>query len=87
VSAALFFGSLLGLALQSQSSVLLPTLFGLGTAIPVVAVAVVLAFSAQSVGKVFHRLTQFERWARVATGALFVFIGGYFCLAYIYGVL
>ncbi|HUT34886.1 MAG TPA: aromatic aminobenezylarsenical efflux permease ArsG family transporter [Planctomycetota bacterium] len=87
VSAALFFGSLLGLALQSQSSVLLPTLFGLGTAVPVVAVAVVLAFSAQSVGKVFHRLTQFERWARWATGALFVLIGGYFCLAYIYGVL
>jgi small redox-active disulfide protein 2 len=38
-------------------------------------------------GKVFHRLTQFERWARWATGALFVLIGGYFCLAYIYGVL
>ncbi len=87
VSAALFFGSLLGLALQSQSSVLLPTLFGLGTALPVVAVALVLAFSAQSVGKVFQRLTQFERWARWATGALFVLIGGYFCLAYIYGVL
>ncbi len=87
VSAALFFGSLLGLALQSQSSVLLPTLYGVGTAVPVVAVALVLAFSAQSVGKVFQRLTQFERWARWATGALFVLIGGYFCLAYIYGVL
>jgi cytochrome c biogenesis protein CcdA len=87
VSAALFFGSLLGLALQSQSSVLLPTLYGLGTALPVVAVALVLAFSAQSVGKVFQRLTQFERGARWATGALFVGIGAYFCLAYIYGVL
>lgn len=49
--------------------------------------APLLAFSAQSVGKVFQRLTQFERWARWATGALFVLIGGYFCLAYIYGVL
>ncbi|MBM4042165.1 MAG: sulfite exporter TauE/SafE family protein [Planctomycetes bacterium] len=87
VSAALFFGSLITLALQSQSSVLLPTLYGVGTAVPVVAVALVLAFSAQSVGKVFHRLTQFELWARWATGALFVLIGGYFCLAYIYGVL
>lgn len=87
VSAALFFGSLLGLALQSQSSVLLPTLYGVGTAIPVVAVAVVLAFSAQSVGKVFHRLTQLELWARWVTGILFLGIGAYFCLSAIYGVL
>jgi cytochrome c biogenesis protein CcdA len=85
VSAALFFGSLLGLALRSQSSVLLPTLYGLGTALPVVAVAVVLAFSAQSVGRVFQRLSEFERWARLATGAVFILIGGYLCLAYICG--
>ncbi|MBM4032237.1 MAG: sulfite exporter TauE/SafE family protein, partial [Planctomycetes bacterium] len=87
VSAALFFGSLLTLALRSQSSVLLPSLYGVGTALPVVAVAVVLAFSAQSVGKVFQRLTQFERWARWTTGAVFILVGGYFCFTYIYSAL
>jgi cytochrome c-type biogenesis protein len=75
VSAALFFGSLIPLAAQYHSSLLLPLLYGLGTALPVMVVAGVLAFSANAVGRVFSSLTQIERWSRIATGAAFVVIG------------
>jgi threonine/homoserine/homoserine lactone efflux protein len=46
----------------------------------------VIAVSAQQVGKVFNKLSQFERWAQRLTGGLFLAIGIYFCLAYIFEV-
>jgi cytochrome c biogenesis protein CcdA len=86
VSAALFFGSLIPLALQHQSSLGLPALYGIGTGLPVLVFAVLLAVGAQSVSKAFHRLAQVEKWARTVTGIVFVAVGIYFCLAHIFQV-
>ncbi len=87
VSAALFFGSLLPLAMKHQSGVLLPLLYGIGTAVPVVVFAIVLAFGARWLGKLFERVTQVERWMRVITGAVFVGVGIYMSLVYVYRVI
>ncbi len=87
VSAALFFGSLIPLAVEHQSSLLFPAIFGLGTGLPIFVFALVLAFSARSLGKVFQRLTDFERWARRVTGSVFLLIGLYYCLKYIFRLL
>jgi cytochrome c-type biogenesis protein len=78
-SAALFFGSLIPLAIESKSVVVLPALYGLGTALPVFAFAVLIALGAKSVAAAFKRLTALEVWARRITGAVFVGIGVYFC--------
>lgn len=86
ISAALFFGSLVPLAVKWESSVLFPSLYGIGTALPVIAFAVLIAVSAQQVGKVFDTTKQFERWAQRLTGGLFLAIGIYFSLAYIFEV-
>ena len=86
VSAALFFGSLVPLALQHQSSLSLPALYGIGTGLPVLAFAILIAAGAKSVSKAFNRLALVERWARPATGVVFVGVGIYFCLAYIFQV-
>lgn len=85
-SAALFFGSLIPLAVKSESGVILPLLYGIGTALPVVVFAFLIAAGAHYVGKVFHRITQFELWARRITGALFIGIGIYFSLKYIFQI-
>lgn len=82
VSAALFFGSLIPLALQARSGMLMPLLYGIGTALPVVAFAVAIALGARSLGRAFNRLSQFERWARLVTGILFITIGLYFIVVY-----
>jgi cytochrome c-type biogenesis protein len=87
VSATLFFGSLLPLAVKHGSGVLLPFIYGIGTAIPVVIFAIVLAFGARWLGKVFERVTQMERWMRAATGVVFIGVGIYMSLVYVYRVL
>jgi cytochrome c-type biogenesis protein len=86
VSAALFFGSLLPLAVKTGSRLLVPSLYGAGTAAPVVAVALLMAWGAQSLGRVLNRLAIFEKWARLATGAVFLVVGVYYSLAYIFEV-
>jgi cytochrome c-type biogenesis protein len=83
-SAALFFGSLLPLALQQQSGILLPGVYGLATGLPVLLFALLLAFGTNKIAQAFNRITAFERWARRITGLLFVLIGGYYCAVYFF---
>lgn len=86
LSATLFFGSLIPLAIQNGSKVLMPSLYGAGTALPVIVFALLLAISAHSIGVAFDRLRQFEQWARRVTGTVFVGVGIYLSLVHIYGV-
>jgi len=86
-SAALFFGSLVPLSLKVNSSVALPIVYGIGTALPVMVFAVLLATSAQSVGKAYNVLAKIEWWARMVTGWIFVLVGIYFSLKYVFHVL
>lgn len=83
-SAALFFGTLIPLSLRAESRVALPCLYGVGTALPVLAFALLLALSAQSVGKAFNVLSRIEWWARVLTGSIFILVGVCFCLKSIF---
>jgi cytochrome c-type biogenesis protein len=87
ISAALFFGSLVPLAVAHESGILLPAVYGMGTGVPVLAMAVVLALGAKSLGVAFRRLTVFEKWARRVTGGVFVAVGIYLTLVYVFGVL
>ncbi|MFC2172559.1 aromatic aminobenezylarsenical efflux permease ArsG family transporter [Acidobacteriota bacterium] len=86
VSAALFFGSLLPLAVKYESSILLPFLYGVGTALPVVFFAVLISLGARSIGTAFNKIATVEKWARRITGLAFILIGFYFTLAYIFRV-
>jgi cytochrome c-type biogenesis protein len=62
----------------------LPAVYGIGTAVPVILVAFVLAYSAQSVGKTYNALAKVDWWARQITGWLFIAIGAHFCLKYVF---
>lgn len=86
VSASLFFGGLIGLSSQHSSPVLLPMLFGVGTAVPVLVFAFIIAFASGYVGKAFNALTKFERWFRLVTGVVFIAAGLYYTLTHIYGL-
>jgi threonine/homoserine/homoserine lactone efflux protein len=82
VSAALFFGSLLPVCLQAGSGFWLPLVYGVGTALPVLAFGLVLAFAAGRVGQVFDKVTAVEKWARRLTGGVFLGVGVWFVLVY-----
>ena len=85
VSAGLFFGSLVPLSVSSGSRIVVPAFFGLGTGLPVVAIAVLLGLGVRQVGRIFQSLTRVERWARLSTGAVFIVIGLYFVATRIVG--
>lgn len=77
VSAALFFGSLIPLAIKHESIFILPTIYGIGTGLPVLVFAILIALGIGSIGKMFNAITMFELWARRATGVIFMGIGVY----------
>lgn len=81
----------IGISLPQASlpagTVVLPLVYGVGTAVPVLLVAFLLAYSANSIGRTYNVLSRVEWWARQITGWLFVFLGGYFILKYVFEVL
>jgi cytochrome c biogenesis protein CcdA len=86
-SAALFFGSLIPLAVEHRSSLLLPALYGVGTALPVIVFAALIALSAHLVARAFNALSRIELWARRLTGVVFIVVGIFLTLRYVYGAL
>jgi len=82
VSAALFFGSLIPLALNHPMGGLLPFIYGIGTGLPVLAFAVAIALGVTSLSHWFHKLTQIELYTRKITGVIFVGAGIYYVWAY-----
>jgi cytochrome c biogenesis protein CcdA len=65
---------------------MLPGVYGIATGLPVLLFAVLIALGANKVGQAFNRIQAFERWARRITGALFIVIGVYYCLAVFWGI-
>ena len=86
LTGALFFGSLIPLSVKHSSGVILPLVYGIGTALPVFIFGVLIATGAGSLARVFHKVTQFELWARRITGVIFLIVGIYFTLAYTIGI-
>jgi cytochrome c-type biogenesis protein len=75
VSAALFFGSLLPLAVGSGQPLLAPLIYGIGTALPVAAFAVAMALGADAVGRLFARSSSVELWMRRLTAIFLITLG------------
>ena len=87
VSAALFFGSLIPLAVGVGSTIVYPSIYGIGTGLPVIVFAILLAFSTQAVGRAYNKLRQFERWARRITGIVFILVGIYYTITCTLGLM
>lgn len=66
------------------STVVLPSFYGLGTAVPVILVSFLLAFSAQKVGKAYNAMAGIELVARQVTGWVFIALGIHFSLKYVF---
>lgn len=85
-SAALFFGSVLPLAVKWESGLVMPGVYGIATGLPVLLFAGLLAVGTQKVTQTYNQVMAFERWARTVTGILFIVVGIYYCLTHIYGM-
>lgn len=86
ISAAFYFGSLIPLSTKFSSSLLLPSMYGLGTGAPVFIFAILLTLGTGWVGKIFKNVEKFERCFRMATGVTFITVGIYLTMSYILGI-
>lgn len=77
VSAALFFGSLIPLALGSGWVVLPVTLFGIGTAVPVAGFALIMIFSTRAASRLVGGVARIQPWILKITGVLLLVAGLY----------
>ena len=78
-SGMFYFGMLIPMSATATLGYLLPAVFAFATALPVLVVAWLLAFSMQKVGKFYGWLKGIERWATIIVGVLFILIGLYEC--------
>jgi len=77
-SGVLYFGILIPLVITSASGLYLPLVFSLGTGIPVIIFAWMIAFTLSGVGGWFSKIRSFEFWFRRVTALLFIVVGGYY---------
>jgi len=84
VSAALFFGSLIPLALKSELGVTLPFIYGIATGLPVLLFAFVIALGITSLSRWFNRLSRLEYYMRKITAVIFIIAGIYYIRFYLF---
>ncbi len=84
VSAGLFFGSLIPLALQQNAPVLLPLAYGLGTGLPVLAIALAIAFGVKGLSRIFQQASRLGSGLRNVTGWIFILVGFYYLFSYVF---
>ncbi|MBU4193431.1 MAG: sulfite exporter TauE/SafE family protein, partial [Actinobacteria bacterium] len=77
-SAVLFFGMLMPLALDTTAGIALPSIYGLGTGLPVIVFAVALAVGFSEIGKHIERLQKIEKYLRKFIGVIFIGVGIYY---------
>lgn len=87
VSAGLFFGSLIPISISSKSIFALPLTYGIGTALPILIFSILIILSIELLDKFYHNLKKIEIFARKITGFVFILIGIYYALSYIFNVL
>jgi len=77
-SGVLFFGFLVPMTISSAKGLYLPVIFALGTGIPVILFAWLIAFSLGSLGNFYKKLKNFELWFRRVIAILFIAVGIYY---------
>ena len=79
-SGVFYFGMLIPMSASATMGYLLPILFSIATALPVLVVAWILAFSAGQIGAVYGKMQVIQKWLNIVVGILFITIGVYYCL-------
>jgi cytochrome c biogenesis protein CcdA len=87
VSAALFFGGLIPIAVKAQSGIGLPLIYGIGTGLPVLLFAFLTAAGAGYINNLYHRITKIEFYTKKLTGIIFILVGICYVLAYIFEII
>jgi cytochrome c biogenesis protein CcdA len=78
IAAALFFGSLIPLALNSKFGMIHPFIYGFGSGIPVALFSLAIVLGVKSFSKWLKNTARIEFITRKLTGIIFIIVGIYF---------
>jgi cytochrome c biogenesis protein CcdA len=82
-SGALFFAILLPMTVSSAEGLALPVVFSLGTGLPVILFAFVIAYSLEKLGRYFKAIQKIEKVMRIVAGITFLLTGLYYLNIYL----
>ena len=77
-SGVLYFGMLIPLSVSSAGGWMLPIIYAFATALPVIAVAWILAYSVQNLSTFYGRIQTIQKWLNLIVGILFLVVGLYY---------
>jgi cytochrome c-type biogenesis protein len=75
-----YFGALVPLSASSAGGYFLPIVFAIATALPVIIISFLMAFSIENIGKFYGKVQSLQRWLNWVVGGLFILTGLYYCV-------
>lgn len=81
-SGLFYFGMLIPMSAAESGGYLLPLVFAIATALPVLLVAWLLAFSVSSMGRAMGKISAFQRWFNRIVALVFILVGINYCHTY-----
>lgn len=78
-SGVFYFGMLMPMSVAANAGWLLPVLFAVATALPVILVAWVLAYSVERIGEIYGKIRSAQKWLNIIVGCIFIAVGIYYC--------
>jgi cytochrome c-type biogenesis protein len=73
----IYFGLLIPLTLSSKGGIVLPVVYSLSSAVPVVVFSWLISFSVGSLSSVYNKTKVFGKWFRIIGALLFIIAGVY----------
>lgn len=78
-SGVFYFGMLIPLSVSSTAGWLLPVIYAIATALPVLAIAWILAYSVQNLSTFYGKIKAIQKWLNLVVGIIFLIVGIYYC--------
>ena len=75
---------LIPMSASTAGGYLLPVVFALATALPVIAVAWLIAFGIGKVGGFYGKMKSVQKWVSWITGGIFIIIGIYYTITVLF---
>lgn len=79
-SGVLYFMMLIPMTITSVEGLFLPLIFAVGTGLPVIIFAWLLAYAVGNVGSLYNKIKAFELWFRRIMAVLFILVGIYYII-------
>lgn len=79
-SGIFYFGMLIPMSVPASHGWIMPAIFAVATALPVLIVAWIFAFSVKHIGTFYTNIQTIQKWLNIIVGALFFSVGIYYCI-------